>query len=141
MPDSKRRRLILAAVLLAPFSLSACGDKEKPKEAPKASAKEEDRGEADTRPLPADRPGILKALDEAVAQANKDLAANKLDDIHKSADRIEKLADALAKAGGGEGDLAKLAKDLDTQGDAGNAAGVRELILNIEGAVAAARKR
>ena len=97
-------------------------------------------GAADERPIPADRPGILAALDAAAAQARKDLEADKLGEMHGSADRIGKLAAALSKAGGGEGRLSKLATDLDAQGDAGNAAGVREVLNAIAKDIEAARK-
>ena len=137
--------LLLASALLIPFALASCGKKDQPKETTatntteKEGAKEE-AGEGDERPVPKDRPGILRALDEALAQARQDLAAKNLDVIHKSADRLGKLAAALARAGGGEGSLAKLATDLDAQGDAGNAAGVSDVLARIAKDIEAARK-
>jgi hypothetical protein len=95
-------------------------------------------GVADDRPVPADRPAILKALEEARVEATGLADAGKLADLHRTADRIGKLAAALSKAGGGEGRLARLATDLDAQGDSGNAAGVREVLTEIGKDVAAA---
>jgi hypothetical protein len=97
-------------------------------------------GAADDRPVPTDRAEILKALDGAMAEAAGFVDAGKLADVHRAADRIGKLADALSKAGGGEGRLARLAVDLDTQGDSGNAAGVREVLAEMAKDVASARK-
>lgn len=97
-------------------------------------------GEADARPVPTDRPGILATLSDAAAQARKDVDAGRLAEMHGSADRIGKLAAALAKAGGREGRLAKLATDLDAQGDAGNAAGVLEVLGEIAKDLEAARR-
>jgi len=99
-----------------------------------------EHGATDDRPVPTGRTEILAGLEEAMAQATGYLANGKLAEVHKAADRIGKLATALGKSGGAVGRLEKLATDLDAQGDAGNAAGVREVLGEIVKDVATARK-
>jgi len=89
-------------------------------------------GASDARPIPTERAAIVAAIRETVGEARALLGKGELKAIHTKADRIGKLASALGMAGGGEGRMPKLAKDLDAQGDAGNAAGVTEVLGELE---------
>jgi hypothetical protein len=86
----------------------------------------------DTKALPTERAAILAEIRTMIAESRELLAKNDLKSIHTKADRIGRLATALAMAGGGEGRMNKLAKDLDAQGDGGNAAGVTEVLAELE---------
>jgi hypothetical protein len=97
-------------------------------------------GAMDMRPIPTDRAAIVAAIRESVGEARALLGKAELKSIHTTADRIGRLAAALAMAGGGEGRMSRLAKDLDAQGDSGNAAGVTEVLGEIEKDLAAVDK-
>ncbi len=86
----------------------------------------------DTKALPTDRAAILAEIRTMIAESRELLTKNDLKSIHTKADRIGRLATALAMSGGGEGRMNQLAKDLDAQGDGGNAAGVTEVLAELE---------
>lgn len=140
---------VLSAFALTALLLAGCGDK---KGAPAktsspsgggavlAGMEDAEHGEADTRPIPKGRAEILAALDASLAEGKANIDGGKLGDLHHVADRIEKLAGALATAGGRPGKLGELSKALDEQGDAGNASGSREVLASIAIEIAAAKK-
>ena len=86
----------------------------------------------DMKPLPTERTAILAEIRKVIGDARALLEKKDLKAIHTKADRIGRLATALAMSGGGEGRMNKLAKDLDAQGDGGNAAGVTEVLGELE---------
>ena len=86
----------------------------------------------DMKPLPTERAAVLAEIRKVVGEARELLDKKDLKAIHPKADRIGRLATALAMSGGGEGRMNKLAKDLDEQGDGENAAGVRDVLAEIE---------
>ena len=138
----------LAMLALTSLSLAGCGkEKESPAPTtppaaanPAKAGMEEEHGEADTRPIPKGRTEILAAMDASLAEGRAEIDGGKLAELHKVADRIEKLAEALEAAGGRPGKLVALSKSLDEQGDAGNVAGAREAITSIAAEIAAAKK-
>jgi len=140
---------VLSAFTVTALLLAGCGDKSgspaktaSPSSGSAAPAAMEDaeHGEADARPIPKGRAEILAALDASLAEGKANIDGGKLGDLHHVADRIEKLADALAAAGGRPGKLGELSKALDEQGDAGNATGSREVLASIAIEITAAKK-
>ena len=140
---------VLSAFAMTALLLTGCGDnKGAPAKATspsgggtaQAGMEDAEHGEADTRPIPTGRAEILAALDASLAEGKANIDGGKLGDLHHVADRIEKLAGALAAAGGRPGKLGELSKALDEQGDAGNATGSREVLASIAIEIATAKK-
>ena len=82
-------------------------------------------GAADVKSLRAD-------LMAELSEAKDHVAAKHLDKLHEPAAHIWGLAKKLRAAKAPYGRLFKLARDLDAQGDAGNAGGVAEVMAALE---------
>ncbi len=141
--------ITLATLVATSLSFAGCGkgDESAARPASPSTSKAapagmagEDHGEADTRPIPKGRSEILAALDASLAEGMAEIGSGKLAELHKVADRIEKLAEALESGGGRPGRLVELSKSLDEQGDAGNAAAAKEVITSIAAEIVAAKK-
>ena len=80
----------------------------------------------------ADVKSLRADLMAELSEAKEHVAAKHLDKLHEPAAHIWGLAKKLRTAKAPYGRLFKLARDLDAQGDAGNAGGVAEVMAALE---------
>ncbi len=76
--------------------------------------------------------GLETGLRTELAEAKEHVAAGHLNMLHEPAAHIWGLAAKLRAAKAPYGRLFRLARDLDAQGDAGNAGGVAEVMAALE---------
>lgn len=85
---------------------------------------------------PSDVAAVRTELRSELGEAREHVAAKHLDKLHGPAAHIWGLAAKLRAAKAPYGRLFKLARDLDEQGDSGNASGAAEVVAAIEREIA-----
>ena len=121
----------LTVVLSCTLLVAACG-----KESSAPPSGEKSLAPKGGAAAPVDVAAVRTQIQGALAEAKEHVAAKHWDKLHEPAGRIWGLAAKLRAAKAPYGQLFQLARDLDTQGDAGNANGVMEVMAKLEKEVA-----